>query len=613
MDREQVDLILGDMRRFMHELMLLPEVIFDYIALFCERAYHGRFKPGRYMSVSGFIHRLVVTLAWIWETTTAYADWMRVSINDMCFGLEPWQVAAYTFGLTCIILWLHSILRSDQPLFERFKKLIFKNVRRIPWVQREIEKEIAKARVSIEKTIHKDDGDREYYLTLPENGFTTSELMAELKDYSEMGDVDWKHGAVSGAVYSPNDDVLPVLSEAFRRFVLSNPLHPDIFPGVRKMEAEVVRMLCSAYHGDSYSCGTMTNGGTESILLACLAYRNRAYSMGISEPEMLVPISAHAAFDKAGEYFRIQVRHIPLEKDTGRVDLKRLRKAITSNTCMLVGSMPNFPHGIMDNVAEISRLGEKHSIPVHVDACLGGFLVPFMEEAGYPLDLFDFRLPGVTSVSADTHKYGFTPKGSSVVLYRSPEFLHYQYFCQPNWPGGIYATPTLAGSRAGLSVATTWATMMFYGRKGYVKWTRDIISTARYIRDKLRSIDGIQVIGEPLANVVAFTSSAFNVYNFNDKMVARGWNLNALQFPSSIHIAVTGRHTAPGVKERFIKDIEEVTAEMLKIPGKPNEGSAALYGMAQSIPDRSIVADCAFLYFDACYNTSPQKYLKQSD
>jgi sphinganine-1-phosphate aldolase len=271
---------------------------------------------------------------------------------------------------------------------------------------------------------------------------------------------------------------------------------------------------------------------------------------------------------------------------------------------MLAGSAPQFPHGVIDPIQAIAKLGVRYGIPVHVDSCLGGFLVPFMREAGFPLEPFDFEIDGVTSISADTHKYGYAPKGSSVVMYSNQKYRQFQYFVAPDWPGGIYASPSFSGSRAGAIIAACWATLMFMGHNGYVEATRKIITTTRYIESKLSTVPGVFVCGKAEVSVIAFGSKDFNIYRLSDALVHAGWNLNALQFPSSIHLCVTLVHTKPGIADRFIEDFKRCTAEIMKSPNAEVGGQAAMYGLAQSIPDRSIVSEIAAGFFDAYYNTS---------
>ena len=278
------------------------------------------------------------------------------------------------------------------------------------------------------------------------------------------------------------------MTEAYRKFALSNPLHPDIFPSVRKMESEIVSMVVNMHNGDRNCCGSVTSGGSESIIMALKTHRDWARDIkGINKPEMfvfltrIVPVSAHAAFDKGAHYFDIKIVHVPVLSG-GEADINKMAAAITCNTIMLVGSTPSFPHGALDDIPALAKLAKKHKIGLHVDSCLGGFLVPFMQDAGYPLPFnVDFRIDGVTSISCDSHKYGFAPKGTSVVMYNSKQLRKYQYFQQMDWPGGVYGSPTMAGSRPGALSAGCWAAMLHFGHEGYVNATRSIIDCSRKI------------------------------------------------------------------------------------------------------------------------------------
>lgn len=482
---------------------------------------------------------------------------------------------------------------------------VFRYVKMIPLVKKKIAEEKNKMLVDMEGSFHKSvDG---YQKSLPATGLKMEEVEKLLTKYKSLAQVDWENGQVSGTVYSGEAELTELMAKTYGMFAWSNPLHPDVFPDVRKMEAEVVRMCCSMFNGDKNTCGTMSSGGSESIMLACLTYRNMARDNGISFPEMIVPLTVHAAFDKAASYFRMKITHIPTDKETGKVDIKAMRRAINKNTCMLAGSAPGFPHGIIDDIEEIAALGKKYNIPVHVDCCLGGFLVPFMEKAGYPIPPVDFRLPGVTSISADTHKYGFAPKGSSVILYRNPDYRQKQFFVQPDWPGGIYATSTMGGSRAGAIIAACWATMMHIGLDGYVESTRKIIKTARYIAKGVRDIEGLVVYGEPLMSVVGIGSDRFNIFRLADILTSRGYNLNALQYPDSLHLCCTLVHTKEGVADKFLSDLRNAVEEILQDPqDHAIGGMGAIYGMAQSIPDKKMVGELAGCYLEAMYSTNKE-------
>jgi len=504
---------------------------------------------------------------------------------------------------TYSVFWLQDFLSDEEfGVTERAKRFAFSWIRAIPLVKRKVDEESSKIRKSIEEDMNKSMVGLEIYNQLPKEGRSVEEVFSEANSYFNLGGCEWKSGCMSGAVYNFNVDANKLFTDVYGLSALTNPLHPDVFPGIRKMEAEVIEMCVDMFHGGPDACGAMSSGGTESILLAVKAYRDYARQVkGIKHPEIICPTSAHAAFVKASQIFRMRLVLVPVDPKTYKVDMKAMEKAINRKTCMLVGSAPGFPHGVMDPIVDIAALGKKYKIPVHVDACLGGFVIAFMEEAGYPLPPFDFRVDGVTSISVDSHKYGFAPKGSSIILYSEALYRQYQFFVATEWSGGIYASPTFAGSRSGALVATCWAAMMYYGRNGYVETTKKMVETQRYIEKELRGMEGIQICGKPEACVVAVESEEFDIYRLSDAMAKKGWSLNALQFPSSIHLCVTYLHTAEGVAERFVDDVREIVAEIRLNPKAVTAGSAAIYGMSQSIPDRSMVGEIASMFLETIY------------
>ena len=330
----------------------------------------------------------------------------------------------------------------------------------------------------------------------------------------------------------------------------------------------------------------------------------------------IIPETAHAAFRKAGSYFGIKVHLVACPAPEYQVAISSVSALINSNTILLVGSAPNFPHGIIDDISALSRLAlrKKGKLPLHVDCCLGSFLVPFLARAGFPTVPFDFTLKGVTSISCDTHKYGFAPKGNSVVLYRNKQLRTYQYFISPDWSGGVYASPGIAGSRPGALIASCWTSLMAQGESGYLSSCHQIVGAAKKIENAIREHpslrDDISVMGKPLVSVVAFTSAVLNVYDLADAMSARGWHLNALQNPPGIHVAVTLPIVA--AVDKLIADIvavveEEKEKERVRIvEGKGAKGgakgdAAALYGVAGSLPNKSVVVQLAAGFLDTLY------------
>uniref|UniRef100_A0A3B4E1Q3 sphinganine-1-phosphate aldolase n=2 Tax=Pygocentrus nattereri TaxID=42514 RepID=A0A3B4E1Q3_PYGNA len=516
-------------------------------------------------------------------------------VNSQCADLEPWQIIVATLLLTLGTVWAKGFLFQQESLTSRIKKQCFRLIRKIPFIGTSIQKQLNKALDDMSMSLCTLKEGMSYTQLLPAQGLSQKQVLDSIRQYQTLSES--RH-----AVY-----LFFTHLQVYGEFAWSNPLHPDIFPGVRKMEAEVVRMTCSLFNGGPDSCGTVTSGGTESILMACKAYRDLAYERGIKYPEIIAPVSVHAAFDKAANYFGMKLIHVPLDKKTMKADVKAMKRAISKNTAMLVCSAPQFPHGIIDPIVEVGKLAEKYNIPFHVDACLGGFLIVFMEKAGFKLEPFDFRIKSVTSISADTHKYGYAPKGSSVVLYRDKKYRHYQYFVAPDWQGGIYASPSMAGSRPGGIIAACWATMMHMGENGYVDATRKVVQTARTIAAGIRKIEGVFVFGNPEVSVVAIGSNVFDIFRLSNALTSKSWNLNTLQFPSSIHICVTMLHTKPGVAEHFINDVKEEVAIIMKNPQEKTTGMGAIYGMAQTIPDRSMVTEISCGFLDCLYSTEVSK------
>ncbi|KAE8591234.1 hypothetical protein XENTR_v10018357 [Xenopus tropicalis] len=528
---------------------------------------------------------------------------LRNLINEKCKDTEPWHLIALTVGCTLMSISFYRILFQSESLFSRCKKLFFRIVRRLPIVGTQIQSKLDKALNEMSERMVLKNG-LSYVHALPQTGLKQEQVMEKLKkEYASIGNVSWETGKVSGTVYSGDERLTQLLVKVYGEFAWTNPLHSDIFPGVRKMEAEVVRMTCTLFTGGPDACGTVTSGGTESILMACKAYRDLAYEKGIKHPEIVAPVSAHAAFEKAAHYFGMKIVHIPLNKATMQVDVKAMKRAISKNTAMLVCSAPQFPHGVIDPIEEVAELALKYQLPFHVDACLGGFLIVFMKKAGFPLKPFDFRVKGVTSISADTHKYGYAPKGSSVIMYSDKKYRHYQFFVAPDWQGGIYASPAIAGSRPGGIIAACWATMMHIGEDGYIEATKKIIKAARFIETELRKIKEIFIFGKPEVSVIALGSNKFDIFRLSNSLTAKGWNLNTLQFPSSIHICLTLLHTKSGVAQQFVKDVKESVEVIMQDPGAKTTGLGAIYGMAQTIPDRSMVTEISQAFLDCLYST----------
>jgi glutamate/tyrosine decarboxylase-like PLP-dependent enzyme len=438
---------------------------------------------------------------------------------------------------------------------------------------------------------------------LPEKGMDREEILELMEKFKEMEASKWKGGFVSGAVYHGNEAFIDFMNRVYAINSQSNPLHPEVWPSTSKFEAEVVAMTANMLNADQTTdeiVGTVSSGGTESILLAMKTYRDWARdTKGIQEPEIIAPTTAHAAFTKAGDYFGIKIIRIPVGADF-RADVAATQEAINDNTIALVGSAPPFPHGIVDPIEELSELALKHELGFHTDACLGGFILPWAEKLGYEVPTFDFRLPGVTSISVDTHKYGYAAKGTSVILYRGAELRHFQYFSVTDWPGGFYVSPTFAGSRPGALIAVAWAAMVSMGENGYLESAKRILETTDWLKQEMRKISDLQLIGDP-PFMVTFQSESLNVYQVMEYMTERNWGLSGLHLPPSVHLCVTQRHTQEGVKERFMKEIKEAVAYVKENPQAP-EGMGPIYGMAATIETREMVKPVLDWYLDMLHN-----------
>lgn len=497
----------------------------------------------------------------------------------------------------------------EHPLVRRAPKAaewLLRNLQRIPAARRRIDAAFDEMLAPLRADLRPYANEVPTFRTLPAEGRDPADVLADLDRMAERERARWAEGRVSGAVYHGGEAHAAFMSEVYARYGQTNPLHPDVWPSLSKFEAEIVAMTADllgaaeARRADPSAevCGTVTSGGTESILLAMKAYRDRARAAGRRRVEIVVPETAHAAFDKAGSYFGIRVVKVPVGPDL-RADPAAMARAVTPRTVAMVGSAPSFPHGVVDPIEELSEIARANGIGFHTDACLGGFVLAFAEAAGVSVPPFDFRLPGVTSMSIDTHKYGYAPKGTSVVLYRDADLRHHQYYVATDWPGGLYFSPTLAGSRPGAPIAQCWATMVRMGREGYRTAAARILETGRRIREGIEAIDGLRVLGDPLW-VIAFTSDEVDVYRVLEQMTRRGWSLNGLHRPPCVHIAVTLRHVQPGVADAFLADLA-ASVEAVRSAPPGDETMAPIYGMAATVPARGLVAEVLRRYVDLLY------------
>jgi glutamate/tyrosine decarboxylase-like PLP-dependent enzyme len=401
----------------------------------------------------------------------------------------------------------------------------------------------------------------EIHRRLPEHGRATEEILDELRTMAKEEDAFWETGKCSGTMYCGDHEHYRFLDESFGLFAHVNALQRDMCPSATKFEAEIIAMTLDLLHADAVTdstpAGLVTSGGTGSICHAVLAYRDHARATrGVVAPNLIKPETAHPAFDKACHLFGVELRRAPVHAESATVDVGWVENAVDADTVAIVGSACNYGYGTIDPIAELSDVARRRGVGLHVDACLGGFILPFGEELGYGIEPFDFRVPGVTSISADTHKYGYALKGSSVLSFRDKALRNAQYFFVTDWSGGKYCSPGMEGSRSGGLLASTWAALVRMGRDGYRHYAEAIFSTAATMQDAVRSHPELRIIGKPTF-CFSFTSDDFDIYHVNDFMRGRGWRFNGQQYPNALHMAVTRPQTAPGVAQEFASDLSD--------------------------------------------------------
>ena len=401
-------------------------------------------------------------------------------------------------------------------------------------------------------------------LPLPATGKTKDEVLAAMRAARDH-DVQWQKGRAFSLVYHAGKDVDDLLKEASLLFFSENGLNPTAFPSLRKFETEIVAMAASLLGGDENAAGTVTSGGTESLLMAVKTARDwaRKNRPEIKHPEMILPITGHPAFEKAAEYFGVKAVRTDVRADY-RADVESARRAITANTILMIGSAPAYPHGVVDPIRELAAVAQEHGILFHTDACVGGFMLPFVRKLGYPVPDFDLSVPGVTSISADLHKYAYAAKGASVILYKTAELRRHQMFVSINWPGGIYPSPAMGGTRPASPIAAAWAVLNYLGESGYLAMTDTVMKTARRLQDGVNATPGLKVVSDPEMSVFAIGSDGLDVYALADELTKRNWHLDRQQFPPTLHMTVQFGHA--GVVDEFLKDLSDAASAVRK-PG----------------------------------------------
>jgi sphinganine-1-phosphate aldolase len=392
---------------------------------------------------------------------------------------------------------------------------------------------------------------------LPAEGRAADAILADLAA-RQSREPDVHGNRLFGLVYpTGREDLETLLEEVNRRYLFGNALNPFKFRELAALSDDVVAMTSDLLHRPVAGGGTMTSGGTESILMSMLVARERAKLRSIERPQILVPESAHPAYAKAAHYFGMGVVRIPLDQDY-RADVSAAESLIGPDAAVVVASAFSYPYGVMDPVEDLAALAAANGIGCHVDACIGGFVLPFLERLGHDVPPWDFRVPGVTEISADVHKYGYCPKGASVILHRDPDWFGHQVFLYDNWGSGLYGSPGIAGARPAAPIATAWAALTYLGERGYVDIMRALMATAAEVRAGMEAIDGLEVVGDPIGPVMAVMSDTIDLYAVGDVMDDKGWNLNRNTDPRGLHVMLSPAHTP--VAGELLADLREAVA-----------------------------------------------------
>ena len=378
---------------------------------------------------------------------------------------------------------------------------------------------------------------------IPLEGIAHDKIFSHMENL-RGDDCNYRDGKTFSMVYHLGGRHEELMKTVVSSYLEENYLNPMAFQSIRKMEQELVTIVSDMLHGDSQIVGAATSGGTESILLACKTYRDRWNKKSFfGRPEMILAESAHVAFEKAAHYFGIKIKRLPLDNGY-KADLTKLEKMINRKTCMVVLSAPQYPHGRIDPIVNAAIITKRKKVPLHVDACLGGFVLPWMEKLGEDIPNWDFRVDGVTSISLDVHKYGYCPKGASLIMYKNMDYMQDQFFISTEWPGGIYASPTLAGSRPGAAIAAAYASVVSLGESGFMRETKKIIEAKKKFLDGLNAIPALEVLGAPEGTCFAIVSKdpKIGIFAIGDQLAENNWYFDRQHKPQALHFTIMPAH-----------------------------------------------------------------------
>ncbi len=394
---------------------------------------------------------------------------------------------------------------------------------------------------------------------------SSADIEAALLDM-KSNDLPWATGKVFAYVYEPAPDAYALIKKAYMLFLTENGLDPTAFSSLLKMEQEVIGTAIQLLNGDDKSAGNFTFGGTESIILAIKTARDFARDKypEKTKPNIVLPVTAHAAFFKACHYLCVEAKIIPVNEETFTPSMTDYENAIDENTLMLVGSSPSYAHGVIDPIEEIAALAKSKNLLCHVDACVGGMYLPFAKALGYDIPNFDFSVEGVTSISMDFHKYGYTAKGASCILHKDRALRKYQIYTCSEWSGYSLVNPTVMSSKTGGSLAACWANLSFLGFDGFRTIVEETQGAKTKVADAIQKNKHLKLLGNPVMNMIAFGSNSIDLFALAAKMKEKGWYIQ-LQFkhgisPTNIHLSIN-QANVPHI-DAFISDLTEIVEDL---------------------------------------------------
>lgn len=523
-------------------------------------------------------------------------NFARVRFNELFHAQEAWQVVSYTMSFCCLIAWVHQFcgpILKNPTLFG-----LYRVVRIMPWVERRLKAEMEKVKVEMEEEVHQHDKARDFYKFLPEHRAFIPDILSEAEQYAMMAG-----GRKAFILAKQNPQESELYSKLFNLFCGMDSSKGDLFPGSRKMEAEVVRMVSSMFHASPDSCGVVAAGASEALMLVCLAYRNASLRRGAANPSVVAPSTAPPILHRAASLLGMHVISISVDEN-GEYEAAAVRRAINRDVCMVVACAPNPVTGVVDPIEKIAEVTQSCGVPLHVDCSIGGFILPFMEQCDYQLPSYDFRLPGVTSISLDLQEHGQSPSPCSVLLYKDGSFIRDQCFVKGICPGGPYATSTIKENRDGTCIAVGWATLLMNGKDGYLDACQRIVETTRQLTELLTTIDGVVIKGYGDLCLVTFSHDKADIYDVVDYLLKKGWDVDPLLNPVAARIRVSQWFCEEGIVESFVQDVSAAVYRFSEKPQPKRTKLSSRLHMMSSVSDLSLVEDIVFLKLMAHYSIS---------